>query len=502
MSDGTVLQSRARAALFVVGSVGLASMQDAIMKGVSGSLPAYEAVIFRTISSLPLLFTWLLITSSPANLFPPRLLPMLVLRSFILCTAYFGFVLSIATLPLATSVSIYFTMPFFVAALSGWALGERVPSYRWIAIIIGFGGVMLMVRPGSEAFQPAALYALWSAVGYAIGQMIGRHLSLRVEPVVIANWQNEARRIAPNLRVLTLQGGRRAKEFAQIASHDVVFTTYPLLWRDIAVLARQPWHLLILDEAQTVKNAGSRAANALRKLPAAHRLCVTGTPLENHLGELWTHFDFLLPGFLGDSRSFTRMWRRPIEDNGETLRAQVLAQRVRPFILRRRKEDVATELPPKTEVIRRVQLQGEQRALYESVRVAADEQVRNALKRQGFAGSQIAILDASASTHMPDVLEVPYTPHVIGAEKPGVLPHGYILGGKTCMTGDIIGEYSFDAPLKPGDRLVFGDMMQYSFVKNTTFNGTPLPDLGILEADGSYRVVRSFGYEDFRRRLG
>ncbi|WP_374593619.1 DEAD/DEAH box helicase [Aquabacterium sp.] len=211
---------------------------------------------------------------------------------------------------------------------------------------------------------------------------------------LIANWQNEARRIAPGLRVLTLQGGRRAKEFAQIASHDVVFTTYPLLWRDIAVLARQPWHLLILDEAQTVKNAGSRAANALRKLQAAHRLCVTGTPLENHLGELWTHFDFLLPGFLGDSRSFTRMWRRPIEDNGETLRAQVLAQRVRPFILRRRKEDVATELPPKTEVIRRVQLQGEQRALYESVRVAADEQVRKALKRQGFAGSQIAILDA------------------------------------------------------------------------------------------------------------
>ncbi len=114
----------------------------------------------------------------------------------------------------------------------------------------------------------------------------------------------------------------------------------------------------------------------------------------------------------------------------------------------------------------------------------------------------IAILDTSASTHMPDVLEVPYTPPVVGAAQPGVHPHGYILGGKTCMTGDVIGEYSFEKPLAIGDRVVFGDMAQYSFVKNTTFNGTPLPDLAVLDKDGSYRVVRSFGYEDFARRVG
>ncbi len=219
--------------------------------------------------------------------------------------------------------------------------------------------------------------------------------SLVVLPTsLIANWRNEAQRITPQLRVLTLQGSSRARDFERIAEHDVVFTTYPLLWRDIDTLVRQDWHLLILDEAQMVKNAGSRAAAALRRLKARHRLCVTGTPLENHLGELWAHFDFLLPGFLGDIRSFTRQWRRPIETNGETLRAQLLAQRVRPFILRRRKQDVAAELPPKTEVIRRVALEGEQRALYESVRLAADEQVRRVLARQSFAGSQIAILDA------------------------------------------------------------------------------------------------------------
>jgi carboxynorspermidine decarboxylase len=114
----------------------------------------------------------------------------------------------------------------------------------------------------------------------------------------------------------------------------------------------------------------------------------------------------------------------------------------------------------------------------------------------------IAILDASASTHMPDVLEVPYTPKVVGAAAPGEKAHSYILGGKTCMTGDIIGEYSFDRPLKVGDRIIFTDMMQYSFVKNNTFNGVPLPDLAILDESGSYRVVRSFDYDDFRHRLG
>ncbi len=114
----------------------------------------------------------------------------------------------------------------------------------------------------------------------------------------------------------------------------------------------------------------------------------------------------------------------------------------------------------------------------------------------------IAILDTSASTHMPDVLEVPYTPPVVGAGKPGEKAHDYILGGKTCMTGDVIGEFSFDRPLKVGDRVVFGDMAQYSFVKNTTFNGTPLPDIGVLEKDGTYRVIRRFGYEDFARRVG
>lgn len=114
----------------------------------------------------------------------------------------------------------------------------------------------------------------------------------------------------------------------------------------------------------------------------------------------------------------------------------------------------------------------------------------------------IAILDTSASCHMPDVLEVPYVPDVIGAAAAGVHPHSYILGGKTCMTGDVIGEYSFPEPLRVGSRVIFTDMMQYSFVKNTTFNGTVRPDIAILDERGGYRVISTFGYEDFRHTLG
>lgn len=219
--------------------------------------------------------------------------------------------------------------------------------------------------------------------------------SLVVVPTsLVFNWQAEAARMAPGLRLLVLQGASRDAAFSRMAGHDVVLTTYPLLWRDVEVLERQHFHLLVLDEAQWVKNAAGRSARALRRLHARHRLCLTGTPLENHLGELWAQFDFLMPGFLGDARGFARLWRKPIETNGETLRAQLLAQRVRPFILRRRKEDVAAELPPRTEVIKRVQLQGRQRELYESVRVAADIQVRRVLARNSFAGGQITILDA------------------------------------------------------------------------------------------------------------
>ena len=219
--------------------------------------------------------------------------------------------------------------------------------------------------------------------------------SLVVLPTsLIFNWKREAQRFAPQLKLLSLHGKERAEHFPTIPEHDVILTTYPLLWRDEQALAEHDYHLLILDEAQTVKNVSSLAAQVVRKLNARHRLCLTGTPLENHLGELWAQFDFLLPGLLGDAKEFTRTWRTPIEKQGNRLRRDLLARRVKPFILRRRKEDVAQELPPKTFIVRTVELEGGQRDLYETVRIAMDQRVREEVATKGFARSHIIILDA------------------------------------------------------------------------------------------------------------
>lgn len=211
---------------------------------------------------------------------------------------------------------------------------------------------------------------------------------------LVFNWINEAARFAPSLSLLPLQGVDRKFRFDEIPKHDVVLTTYPLLWRDATELTRFPYHMLILDEAQTVKNSRSQGAEVVRRIEARHRLCLTGTPLENHLGELWSQFDFLLPGFLGDSNTFAKYWRTPIEKQADGQRRDLLAQRIRPFILRRRKEEVAPELPPKTVILRKVELAGGQRDLYEAVRAAMDVMVREEIASKGFGRSQIVILDA------------------------------------------------------------------------------------------------------------
>ncbi len=116
-------------------------------------------------------------------------------------------------------------------------------------------------------------------------------------------------------------------------------------------------------------------------------------------------------------------------------------------------------------------------------------------------GMKIAILDASAACHMPDVIEMPYRPPLHGAGQPGEKAHTYRLAGPTCLAGDIIGDYSFDHPLQPGDMLVFEDMAIYTMVKNNTFNGMPLPGIVLMHTDGKTEIIRSFGYADFKNRL-
>lgn len=113
----------------------------------------------------------------------------------------------------------------------------------------------------------------------------------------------------------------------------------------------------------------------------------------------------------------------------------------------------------------------------------------------------IAILDISATAHMPDVLEMPYRPKITAADEPGVLPYTYRLGGNSCLAGDVIGAYSFAQPLQPGDRILFEDMMHYTMVKTTFFNGVEHPSIGIIRRDGQFELIRKFNYHDFRSRL-
>ena len=211
---------------------------------------------------------------------------------------------------------------------------------------------------------------------------------------VVPNWRTEAARFTPGLRVHVSHGLKRKEALDRLGQYDVVLTTYPLLPRDREVLESQEFHLVILDEAQQVKNAQTQAAAVVRNLRARHRLCLTGTPLENHLGELWSLFNFLMPGFLGDATSFRRHYRTPIEKHGDEGRRAGLERRLRPFLLRRTKEAVAADLPPKTEIVRRVELAGAQRQLYETVRAAMDERVRREIAERGLAQSQIVVLDA------------------------------------------------------------------------------------------------------------
>ncbi|EJN38101.1 DNA/RNA helicase, superfamily II, SNF2 family [Pseudomonas sp. GM84] len=219
--------------------------------------------------------------------------------------------------------------------------------------------------------------------------------ALAVMPTsLVPNWLDEAHRFAPGLRVLALHGPGRSKHFDKLGDYDLVLTTYALVPRDLPHLREKTWSVLVLDEAQNIKSSTSKAALAVCELQANQRLCLTGTPMENNLGELWSLFHFLMPGWLGEVKRFNQEYRAPIERHGDSERLAHLVSRIRPFLLRRTKEQVATELPAKTEMVHWVELSDAQRDTYEAVRVAMDRKVRDEIARNGASRSQIVILDA------------------------------------------------------------------------------------------------------------
>ncbi len=219
--------------------------------------------------------------------------------------------------------------------------------------------------------------------------------SLIIAPTsVVGNWMREAEKFTPKLKVLLLHGNDREFQFQQILKHDIVVTSYPLILKDEEVHQNVDYSAIILDEAQTIKNAKTKQAQTIFTLPAKQRFCLTGTPLENHLGELWSQFNFLMPGFLGNDAQFRKHFKNPIEKYQDRDRLTILKNRIAPFMLRRTKALVAKDLPEKTESIEIIELPNTQKQLYESVRMTMEKKVRELLKQQGLAKSHIHILDA------------------------------------------------------------------------------------------------------------
>jgi superfamily II DNA or RNA helicase len=261
----------------------------------------------------------------------------------------------------------------------------------WLNLLreVGLGGILADDMGLGKTVQILALLSLEKAEGRLKGP------ALIIAPTsLMTNWQNEARKFAPDLRLLLLHGAARKERFDEIAGHDIVLTTYPLIARDQGVLLQHEWHMAILDEAQIIKNPNAATTRLIRDLKCSHRFCLTGTPMENHLGELWSLMSFVNPGYLGDKTNFARRWRNPIEKHADTDRSQTLARRVKPFMLRRTKQEVAGELPPKTEITETIVLDDQQRDVYDSIRLSMHKKVRQAIAAKGLAKSHIIILEA------------------------------------------------------------------------------------------------------------
>lgn len=211
---------------------------------------------------------------------------------------------------------------------------------------------------------------------------------------VVPNWIAEAKKFTPSLTPLMLQGSQRKRLFSHIRHADLVVTSFALLQRDIDELKEHNFRLVVLDEAQHIKNPSAKVSQAACQLNSDLRVCLSGTPVENNLGELWSLFRFLIPGYLGSLDKFKANYQNPIEKEESEEHAIALRNRLSALILRRTKDQVATELPPKTILIHPVELSSGQKDLYETVRATMDKKVREAIALKGLDQSQFAILDA------------------------------------------------------------------------------------------------------------
>ena len=260
----------------------------------------------------------------------------------------------------------------------------------WLSFLerMGLGGCLADDMGLGKTIQVLALLVRRQAV-FAESGIAPRPSLVVVPKSLIFNWMDEARKFAPSLRVLNHTGNTRIESADTIAEHDLVLTTYGTLRRDIMQHRNVEFDYVVLDEAQSIKNAASQAAKACRLLKARHRLAVTGTPVENHIGELWSIFEFLNPGQLGSAGRLKKFLA-----GGRGNSAEVVARAVRPYLLRRTKAQVLSDLPEKTEQTLFCELGPEQRKAYDDLREHYRQELANRIGRMGIGRTRIAVLEA------------------------------------------------------------------------------------------------------------
>ena len=250
---------------------------------------------------------------------------------------------------------------------------------------------------------------------------------------VLSVWYQEIKKWAPSLTVLVWHGPDRAEHARLLKRVDVVVTSYTILRRDIEDLSKIRFRYGLLDEAQYIKNWNTGTAKSARQLKTDHRLALTGTPVENHIIDLWAIFDFLAPGFLGKLGEFQKHYVKPIED-GDAEALDALRTRVRPFIMRRRKEDVASELPPKTEQTLYVQFNKQQLSLYNKILKAAKSEIQGRIDDVGVEKSQMTILAA-----LTRLRQVCTDPNLLGLPKGQLVPESSKLTAFEDLMRDLTG---------------------------------------------------------------
>jgi non-specific serine/threonine protein kinase len=292
----------------------------------------------------------------------------------------------------------------------------------------GFGGILADEMGLGKTLQTLALLQHMKERG-----LPGPHLIV-VPTSVLPNWQRETQKFLPDMKHLIIYGSRREGLFKEIPSCDLVLTTYALLRRDLEDLNKYEYHSVILDEAQNIKNPNTITARSVRKLKSKFRVCLSGTPIENNLLELWSLFEFLMPGFLGSQNAFQKGFIKPIKD-GDEESMEHLRTRVRPFIMRRSKVDVAKDLPPKVENVHYAALVDEQKELYASLAKRLKEQVMQKVEEKGMAQSHMSILDA-----LLKLRQICCHPRLLKLDMPGMntnLPSGKFDTFKDLVNGII-----------------------------------------------------------------